>query len=182
MTSSRGVDFKLANEAGVTKSGKTHWLSGKVGSTCPAKLPFQSLLTAPSFSRSGKWSALAFKTSVQADYWWQGPRDLPARTRLFWTADPNTLHLLEWHVAAILKGDPLLRLWCPPLCPKQASHSLCSLFSIWTEIFLFWKGIFEVKQTKNRFTWFRQLCCAWSKTVETAVKLHCHLLTESIMK
>lgn len=29
---------------------------------------------------------------------------LPACTSLFWTADPNTLHLLEWHVAAILKG------------------------------------------------------------------------------
>lgn len=25
-----------------------------------------------------KWPALAFKTSVQPDYWWQGPRDLPA--------------------------------------------------------------------------------------------------------
>lgn len=77
-----------------------------------------------------QWPALAFKTSVQPDYLWQGPRDLPACTSLFWTVDPNTLHLLEWHVAAILKGDPLLRLWCPPLCPKQASHSLCAVFHL----------------------------------------------------
>lgn len=87
----------------------------------------QSLLVALSFSRSGKWSALAFRTSVQSDYWWQGPRDLPACTSLFWTADPNTLCLLEWHVTAILKGDPLLRLWCVHHCVQSRRAILGAL-------------------------------------------------------
>lgn len=85
-----------------------------------------------------KWPALAFETSVQPDFWWQGPRRLaclPACTSLFWTAGPNILHLMERHVAAILKGDPLLRLWCPPVPTKHSSSSLWSVFSILGEFF-----------------------------------------------
>lgn len=97
------LKVSISNCSQLTKYGNTLAVREGGKHVC-CQTSLQSLLTALSFSRSGKRSELAFKTSVQPDYWWQGPRDLPACTSLFWTADPNTLHLLEWHVAAILKG------------------------------------------------------------------------------
>lgn len=125
------------------------WDVRRGGKLVSCQTSLQSLLTALSFSRSGKWSALAFETSVQPDYWWQGPRDLPAClpacTSLFWTADPNTLHLLEWHVAAILKGgSSATPLMSTTVSKAGKPFSLLSVFhldrefSILERDFFFW--------------------------------------------
>lgn len=77
-----------------------------------------------------KWPALACETSVQPECCWRGPRDLPAPAS-FQHPHPHMLHLLEWHVAAPLKGILCYPLWCPPLCPKQPGRSPVSLLSIY---------------------------------------------------
>lgn len=107
----------------------------------------QSLLTAPCFSRNGRhWHSKHLRNQTTSG---KAPETcLPACVSLFWTADPNTPHLLEWHVAAILKGDPLLRLWCPPLCPKQASHSPCSVFHLGPRFF--YSGKWFLKWSRQR--------------------------------
>lgn len=126
---------------------------------------FQSLVTAFSFSRSGKWSALAFKTSVQPDYWWQGPRDLPA------CLHQPLLNCRSKYTALIgmacscysEEGSSATPLMSTTVSKAGKPFLPLSVFHLDRDFSILKKRARDLKGNRTELACFGQLCFSWSK-------------------